>query len=467
MIGRKNLHVTAERANFPLGALNVRAGSAANVALFDVPVRAGVSVTAVWMRVTNCDGESDDFSAVQTGTLWVVDVPAAHFSTPGEVPNGVEVWASGTGADGEPHTWSIGVGDLCVLDGDSGEPVPGVAWTAIKLRETTPTNPAYGDAKIEGGALYVWDGTQWVGGGGGGGIVDDAVTRTSSNAVKSSGIWSAIWGALTALPTGFTALYDWVVDQLTGKADKSEMSVTTSNDTATITLKQGTSATVLTQHQPLPAAVAPSTSAAQGAYADAHDTGTALATRAAASDLTALAQTVAGKLSTTGDTRTVTATDSGGTETYKFAGTGDTDANTVVRIKELPYVNEGEAEEMLVDVYAISSRGVQRYTATSGETSATFGFADTPGTSKIADAILDIDNSANTSALGLEFSGLGTTFTLVPPDGDDLAEMTSVDGGAMARFYFTETALVSNNLPVISIQRITLGAVATSITRGS
>lgn len=508
MIGRKNLHVTAERANFPLGALNVRAGSAANVALFDVPVRAGVSVTAVWMRVTNCDGESDDFAAVQTGTLWVVDVPAAHFATPGEVPSGVEVWASGTGADGEPYTWNIGVGDLCVLDGDSGAPVPGVAWTAIKLRETTPTNPAYGDAKIESGALYVWDGTQWIGGGGGGGITDDTVTRTSSNAVKSSGIWSAIWGALTALPTGFTALYDWVVDQLTGKADKSEMSVTTANDTATITLKQGTSATVITQHQPLPAAVAPSTSAVQGAYADARDTGTALAgkqTSITASGILkgngagGVTAAVAGtdyqapltidatptanstnpvqsggvktaldnKLSTDGDTRTVTATDSGGTETYKFAGTGDTDANTVVRIKELPYVNEGEAEEMLVDVYGILSRGVQRHTAASGETSATFGFADTPGTGKIADAILDIDNSANTSALGMEFSGLGTTFKLVAPDGDDLAEMTSVDGGAMARFYFTETALVSNNLPVISVQRITLGAVATSITRGS
>lgn len=174
-----------------------------------------------------------------------------------------------------------------------------------------------------------------------------------------------------------------------------------------------------------------------------------------------------GRLSTAGETRTVTATDSGGAETYKFAGTGDTDANTVVRVKNLPYINEGEAEEMLVDVYAISSRGVQRHTAASGETSATFGFADTPGTDKIADAILDIDNSGNSSDFALEFYGLGTDFALAVPDGEDLAEMTSVDGGARARFYFTETALVSNNLPVISIQRITLGAVATAITRGS
>ena len=49
---------------------------------------------------------------------------------------------------------------------------------------------------------------------------DNTVTRTSANGVKSSGIWAAIWGALTALPTGFSSLYDWCVDQLAGKQSK-------------------------------------------------------------------------------------------------------------------------------------------------------------------------------------------------------------------------------------------------------
>lgn len=49
---------------------------------------------------------------------------------------------------------------------------------------------------------------------------DDTVTRTSANGVKSSGIWSALWGALSALPTGFTSLYDWCVSQLAGKQSK-------------------------------------------------------------------------------------------------------------------------------------------------------------------------------------------------------------------------------------------------------
>ena len=59
---------------------------------------------------------------------------------------------------------------------------------------------------------------------------DNTVTRTSANGVKSSGIWSAIWGALSALPTGFTSLYDWCVSQLAGKFDKSGGTVAGSND---------------------------------------------------------------------------------------------------------------------------------------------------------------------------------------------------------------------------------------------
>lgn len=46
---------------------------------------------------------------------------------------------------------------------------------------------------------------------------DNNVTPTSGNGVKSSGIWAAIWGALSALPTGFSSLYDWCVAQLAGK----------------------------------------------------------------------------------------------------------------------------------------------------------------------------------------------------------------------------------------------------------
>lgn len=54
---------------------------------------------------------------------------------------------------------------------------------------------------------------------------DDTVARTSANPVKSSGIWQAIWGSLTALPTGFSSLYDWCVSQFSNRYTKAETDV--------------------------------------------------------------------------------------------------------------------------------------------------------------------------------------------------------------------------------------------------
>lgn len=50
----------------------------------------------------------------------------------------------------------------------------------------------------------------------------------------------------------------------------------------------------------------------------------------------------------------------------------------------------------------------------------------------------------------------------VSRDTSDVAEMTEIEAGAMARFYFTETALSSGGKPVIIIDRITFGDVVTT-----
>lgn len=49
--------------------------------------------------------------------------------------------------------------------------------------------------------------------------VDTTPTANSGRLVTSGGIWSALWGALASLPTGFSSLYDWCVSQLAGKED--------------------------------------------------------------------------------------------------------------------------------------------------------------------------------------------------------------------------------------------------------
>ena len=212
MIGNMAVRITADRPNFPLGTLFVRAGSAANIALVGVPVRPGVNVTALALRVENVDGATADYAARAIGGVWVVDVPASHFATVGSVTGGVSVWATGTGADGETsRTWCVGVGDLEVLsaDADAPAPAPGQTFWPLRMFDAAPSSPTKYNAYLDGGALKIWNGVAWITISGGSGTVDDTVTRTSANPVKSSGIWGAIWGALTALPTGFTALYDW------------------------------------------------------------------------------------------------------------------------------------------------------------------------------------------------------------------------------------------------------------------
>ena len=45
--------------------------------------------------------------------------------------------------------------------------------------------------------------------------------------LTKSGIWSAIWGTLAALPTGFSSIYDWCVAKLAEKRDKADRAVYT------------------------------------------------------------------------------------------------------------------------------------------------------------------------------------------------------------------------------------------------
>jgi hypothetical protein len=75
--------------------------------------------------------------------------------------------------------------------------------------------------------------------------LDNTVTRTSGNGVKSSGIWSAIWGALTALPTGFSSLYDWCMAQLARKYEKPSIGIPKTDLSAGVQASLGKADTAL------------------------------------------------------------------------------------------------------------------------------------------------------------------------------------------------------------------------------
>lgn len=207
-------------------------GSPSTAFVRGVPPAMGAwKVTAVRLAAAWPDGSIENVTATQTGDgVWTATLQGTD--TSGRAENGLQILADGVDETGTAVTgYVLGIADLAVYTRDATIDVDGQSWY-VRLFDSAPTPPHKGDAYISSGYLLIYDGAQWItiGGGGGGGIVDDTVTRTSSNAVKSSGIWSAIWGTLTALPTGFTALYDWVVSQLAGKLG-------TSGGTMTGTLK--------------------------------------------------------------------------------------------------------------------------------------------------------------------------------------------------------------------------------------
>lgn len=111
----------------------------------------------------------------------------------------------------------------------------------------------------------------------------------------------------------------------------------------------------------------------------------------------------------------------------------------------------------------LQDRKVQLYTPSSGTTTVTFALPTqqdmVPASSGVyaaRDIVLEIDNSGNSSDVSIEFSNLGTDFMLLVPDTEDLAEMTTVSAGEMARIYLSDSKIQSSSKPLVAIHRLTL-----------
>ena len=445
MIGNMAVRITADRPNFPLGTLFVRAGSAANIALVGVPVRPGVNVTALALRVENVDGATADYAARAIGGVWVVDVPAAHFATVGSVTGGVSVWATGTGADGETsRTWCVGVGDLEVLsaDADAPAPAPGQTFWPLRMFDAAPASPTKYNAYIDGAALKIWNGVAWITISGGSGTVDDTVTRTSANPVKSSGIWGAIWGTLTALPAGITSLYDWCksffvhVSAIAPKWDGG----------GTYRVGDVCMEGELPDGSGLLYRCKKAYTATSESDAPSHDT-----EHWEPVDVTALIAEKQNALSSA--------------QLANIAAvTGKADAADLrYRIAEAGYDQQN-------DIYTLADRTVNTI-STYNQTSLDIGLPDAvtvDGVSYARDFFLDIDNSVNASDLALEFTGLGVDYGFAPLEDDSISEMMTIGAGGRVRLYFTETSYFATGaslpIPVIQVARVTLGDFVTSTT---
>ena len=219
MIRPININLNAAHPELPLVEATTFTGAPSSVFIRGVPKAVGNwSITAVSVAVTYPDNTTTARAAVESAKgVWVATIPGT--ATSGRTAAGFKIMADGTDENGAAVTgYVLGFSDFSVLS-FTPVPAPGGTFYLLRYFDQAPATPKEGDvAKIDG-VLKFYNGSAWepfaapV-------PLDDAVTRTSANGVKSSGIWSAIWGALSALPTGFTSLYDWCVSQLAGKVSK-------------------------------------------------------------------------------------------------------------------------------------------------------------------------------------------------------------------------------------------------------
>lgn len=218
MIRPININLNAAHPELPLVEATTFTGAPSSVFIRGVPKAVGNwSITAVSVAVTYPDNTTTARAAVESAEgVWVATIPGT--ATSGRTAAGFKIVADGTDENGDAVTgYVLGFADFSVLS-FTPVPAPGGTFYFLRYFDQAPATPKEGDvAKIDG-VLKFYNGSAWetfaasV-------TLDNTVTRTSANGVKSSGIWSAIWGALSALPTGFASLYDWVVDALALKAN--------------------------------------------------------------------------------------------------------------------------------------------------------------------------------------------------------------------------------------------------------
>lgn len=297
---------------------------------------------------------------------------------------------------------------------------------------------------------------------------DNTVTRTSANGVKSSGIWSAIWGALAALPTGFVSLYDWCVAQLAGKVPTSRTvngKALTGNVALTAADVGALPTTGGTVSGPLST---PRVNIARDGYptwwleldgniGNLHIKAEPFEGLFGSVDviLPRKINNLSGTLALAAPNPTaghLAALDANGNPTDSGIAAGDLARYALVT----PTLSNGAA--------TLADRACNAVTAAATLTlpAAVSGHA--------RDLIVDVDNSAGATDIGLELASDaaayldagGARYLVAVADGDDLADLLTVAAGVRARLYFTETAQTAtptggaSAVPVVSVQRLTV-----------
>lgn len=167
MLCTVTVRVSAAHPDIPLREVPVFTGSACTVGVVDVPAYFGsVAISGVSVSISSAHGAEESVTATRCGTMWVATFQGDLFNAPGNVRNGLTVTASGTDEKGVARSWTLGKGDVSIMDA-AGIPAPGEAWQTVHLRDEQPEKPVKGDLVRSGSAWKLFTGTEWAELGGG------------------------------------------------------------------------------------------------------------------------------------------------------------------------------------------------------------------------------------------------------------------------------------------------------------
>lgn len=319
--------------------------------------------------------------------------------------------------------------------------------------------------------------------------LDMTVTRASSNPVRSSGIWAALWGELQTAPS--SSLYDWCSAQSAGQLNKEESGVysfvwgeelggdglairipSTDDDSKDYVFDNGISRNdnSVLRYRDLPQAV-PEVVGLRYRVAEAMPTARLPAgvTFGPAADRP-YSCTLSFDSAEDEWTLTTEETDNSILCTWVADGTsGSLDTSWGFNF----YSSNGNVlanvpNLVLAQPYVLADRTVNLVVAKSGETTISVRLPDAveseDGTRYARDLIVDVDNSGGSGAVRLTFSGLGTEYALICNAEDEaFSDLVALNAGERARFWISEMSFTApGGLPVLGIARALLTGLVTS-----
>lgn len=446
----------------------VNTGSALTIAVRPPRPLTGFVVTGCTIRVTNADGENMTVAATRCGNDYAATFPASHFAHFGKVKRGVAISIVGTDETGAERTWIEKVGSLYVHPTNAeSEAGSGVCPTRAEVEAGWWSEWTFSGNTPPSGYHYevVRGNNQWLLY-----IVQDGQTADPTTPPDSNND--------TAPADATEVAFSWGSGDTAVSITATRYCVAAPVPTKTSDLTNDSG--FLTQHQQLTPVysdwtVVPPTfegstlvcakveSAGSQYYGywslfksgDAHSVDNALSLPSTYSDDVTHLDFILSGVGTTTATRSVIGYTLGSQSDKPLQPQGD--YATTAQLAQKADASALRYDLVTITTGQLQDRAVQKVELNAASTTLVLpALTDLSG--KVSDFGIDMVNayaeSGTAAAASFQLDGtLGTDYNLIVPKGETWSDMTTLEAGEMAVFYFTRSAFQNDGVPAWEVMK--------------